>query len=396
MIRKYLILTLAVLLVMAGAAAIASAQDVPGVTEDTILLGTSGPMTGPANAVGTVIRSMETYFNAINAESGINGRQIELIILDDAYDPAKAQANVRKLIEDEQVFAVVGVLGASIVESVIDYIDASDVPWVGLISGSRKPSTPPRDNVFVGSPEHYWEAHVLYNYAVDEGEFENIGIFYQNDEYGAEGLAGAGDAAALKEMELAAEVPYEMFDTDFSTHALKMMQSEADAVLLYGNARFVSAFVKACEALGYSPQYFGSTPISGAELFDLVGAAWDGALVTTYTPDPFGDDDAAVWYRDAIEKYAENDSDRIVSTSTMKGFYYADFVVEGLMRAEEPLTRESFIAAMNSMDGVDGRFAHGITYNDNRRNGPSSFYILRADYENKTFERVTDWLTPED
>lgn len=396
MIRRYLIITLAVLLMVAGAAVVASAQDVPGVTEDTILLGTSGPMTGPANAVGTVIRSMETYFNAVNAEGGINGRRIELIILDDAYDPAKAQANVRKLIEDDQVFAVVGVLGASIVESVIDYIDTSDVPWVGLISGSRKPSMPPRDNVFVGSPEHYWEAHVLYNYAVDEGGFENVGIFYQNDEYGSEGLAGAEDAAALKGMELVSEVPYELFDTDFSTHALKMMQSGADAVLLYGNARFVSAFVKACEALGYTPQYFGSTPISGAEMFDLAGAAWDGALVTTYTPDPFGDDDAAVWYREAIEKYAESDADRIVSTSTMKGFYYADFVVEGLKRAEEPLTRESFMAAMNSMDNVDGRFVHGVTYNDEKRNGPSSFYILKVDYENKTFVRVTDWLTPED
>lgn len=374
--------------------------EVPEVVEsavlpgETILIGTSGPQTGPVSTLGIIQRSMKTYFDAVNAEGGINGRKIELIILDDAYDSSKTQANVIKLIEDEKVFAIVGILGAANIGAVIDYIDRSDVPWVGLIAGNRAPSTPPRDNVFVGSPEHYFEAKILTNYIVDELKVKKIGILYQNDAFGKEGLTGAREAAEKSGISLVAEVPYEVMDTDFSAHALSMMNSGAEAVLIYGHTTKVSLFVKASSALDYKPIYVGSTTVNDTKMFELVGEAWDGAMVGAYNPDPFGDSDAAKWYREALNKYASK-TDNVVGSMSMKGFYYADFLVEGLKRTEEPLTRVNFIKTMNSFKNVDGRFIHDVTYTSENHGGPNSFCIMKADNETKSYKKITDWLFPE-
>lgn len=376
------------------------AGETPGAVEgavapgETILIGTSGPQTGPVSTLGIIQRSMKTYFDAINAEGGINGRKIELIILDDAYDPSKTEANVIRLIENDKVFAIVGVLGAANIGAVIDYIDESDVPWVGLIAGNRAPSTPPRDNVFVGSPEHYFEAKILTNYIVEELGIEKIGLLYQNDAFGKEGLAGATEAAEKLGIELLASVPYEMMDTDFSAHALTMMESGAKAVILYGHTPKISLFVKAANALDYKPVYVGSTTVNDTKMFDLTGDAWDGALVGSYIPDPFGDTDAAKWYREALDKYA-NEADKVVGSMSLKGFYYADFLVEGLKRTEEPLTRENFIKTMDSFKDVDGRFIHGVTYGPESHGGPNSFCIMMADYGTKSYVKISDWLSPE-
>ncbi|MBN1572734.1 MAG: ABC transporter substrate-binding protein [Deltaproteobacteria bacterium] len=359
----------------------------------TILIGTSGPQTGPVSTLGIIQRSMKAYFDAVNADGGINGRKIELIILDDAYDPAKTRANVIKLIEGEKVFAIVGILGAANIGAVIDYIDKSDVPWVGLIAGNRAPATPPRDNVFVGSPEHYFEAKILTNYAANELGVKKIGILYQNDDFGKEGLTGAKEAAERLGIEIAAEVPYEVMDTDFSAHALAMMNSKAEAVILYGHTPKVSLFVKAANGLDYRPIYIGSTTVNDTKMFDLAGEAWDGALVGSYTPDPFDDSEASKWYREALHEYA-NEADKVVGSMSLKGFYYGDFLVEGLKRTKEPLTRENFIKTMDSFDNVDGLFIHGVTYNPESHGGPNSFCIMKGVYKTRSYIKITDWLSP--
>ena len=382
-------------LVVAVFSAVALAQEeVPGVTEDTILIGTTGPQTGPANAWGAVQRAMWTYFQALNEAGGINGRKLELIILDDGYYPPNALANVKRLVEEEEVFAIVGVLGAANAEAVKEYLDESDVPWMGIIAGHRGISEPPIDNAYVGYPQYYLGSQALTYYAVEELGIEKIGVFYQNDEFGGDGKAGAEKALEDLGLEVVEAVPYEVSDTDFSNHALTMMESGAEAVVLYGTAKHCALFVGSCAALGYLPQWLGTSAISDPVMISLLGEAWDGAIVANFAPNPQDDSEASVWYREQLEKYAEGEADTAPGTFTVAGFYFAEYLVEALKRAEEPLTRESLIDALDSFENVTGMFIHDVTYTDEDHRGQVTFYLMQADAEAGELVKITDWIYP--
>ncbi|MBN1574093.1 MAG: ABC transporter substrate-binding protein [Deltaproteobacteria bacterium] len=370
------------------------AEEVPGVTDTEILIGTTGPLTGPANAWGAVQRAMETYFKAINAEGGINGRNLKIVILDDGYMPPNALTNVKKLVEEEKVFAIVGVLGAANVEAVKDYIDKSDVPWIGVIGGNRSISEPPLDNVFVGYPQYYLGAQALVNYAAKDLGVKTIGVFYQNDEFGGDGLAGAEKAATENGIEVVERVAYEVSDTDFSAHALKMKQANPDAVVIYGTARHSALFVGTCAQLGFLPQWLGTSAISDPVMIKLLGKAWDGAIVANFAPNPQGDSEGALWYRKALEEYAESDVDKAIGTFTIAGFYFAEYLVEGLKKVKGPLTRESLIKSMNSFKNVSGMFIHDVTYSKKDHRGQTSFYLMKANAETGELEDITGWFYP--
>jgi len=372
----------------------AAAQDVPGVTEDTILIGTSGPQTGPASAYGEFNRSMGVYFKAINDEGGVNGRKIELINLDDGYYPPNALANVKRLVEEDEVFAIMGVVGAANVEAVKEYIDESDVPWLAIMAGNRGASEPPLDNVYGGAPQYYLTSQVLTRYAVEELGIEKIGVFYQSDAFGEEGKAGVEKVLSELGLEETVAVPFEVSDTDFSTHALTMLESGAEAVVLYSTAKHAALFIEACANLGYEPQWMGNFSLSAHVMFDLLGDKWDGAIVVSYIPDPRGDSEEAIWYRAQLEKYGETEADRSVGNLTMAGFFYGEYLVEALKRAEEPLTRESLMKALDSFDHVSGMFIHDATFTPEDRRGQTSFYLMQADTEANKLVRITDWIYP--
>jgi branched-chain amino acid transport system substrate-binding protein len=376
-------------------ATVAIAED-PGITKDEILIGTTGPLTGPANAWGAVQRAIETYFKAINAEGGINGRKLRLIILDDGYSPPNALTNVKRLIEEEKVFAIVGVLGAANVEAVKDYIDKSDVPWIGIIGGNRTISEPPIDNAFVGYPQYFLGSQVLVNYAVKELGIKTVGVFYQNDEFGGDGLAGAEKACKDNGIELVAKVPYEVSDTDFSTHALMMKQKNPDAVVIYGTARHAALFVGTCAKMGFLPQWLGTSAISDPVMIKLLGKAWDGAIVANFAPNPQGDTEGAKWYREILEKYAESDVDKAVGTFTMAGFYFGEYLVEGLKNVKGPLTRKALIKSMDSFKNVNGKFIHDVTYTKKDHRGQISFFLMKANAETGKLETISEWLYPAD
>ena len=284
--------------------------------------------------------------------------------------------------------------GTKVGQAVKDYMDESDVPWIGIIAGNRGMSEPPIDNGFVGYPQYYLGAQILVEHAVKELDLKKIGVFYQNDEFGGDGLAGAEVAAKKLRADIVAKVSYEATDTDLSAQALAMMESGAEAVVIYSTARHAAMFVGACAALGYMPQWLGTSAISDPVMIKLLGEAWDGAIVVNFAINPQGDSEGAIWYREQLEKYAKSDTDRAVGTFTAAGFYFAEYLVEGLKRAKEPLTRESLIDAMHTFKNLDGMFIHDVTYTPKDHRGQISFYLMEAIAAEGKLVEITDWLYP--
>ena len=135
----------------AGIVGIASggAHAETGVTNDAIIVGQSAPMSGPAAQLGQQMnRGAQLYFNAVNAAGGINGRKIELKVLDDFYEPDATARNTKTLIEDTKVFALFGYVGTPTSLAALKIANPAGVPFFAPYSGASALREPFARNVF--------------------------------------------------------------------------------------------------------------------------------------------------------------------------------------------------------------------------------------------------------
>ena len=115
----------------------------PGVTDDTVTIGTHTPLTGPAAAGYSSISAAATaYFDYLNDNGGVHGRSIEYIVKDDGYNPANTQTVVRELVQEDEVFAILNGLGTPTHTAVLDYLNQNEVPDLFVASGSTSWNQP--------------------------------------------------------------------------------------------------------------------------------------------------------------------------------------------------------------------------------------------------------------
>src|SRR5262249_4056839 len=129
-------IVLAAALSFGSAAAQAQKQYAPGITDTEIKFGQTSPISGPASAFSQVGRAEAAYFQMINDQGGVNGRKLNIIVLDDGYSPPKSLEQTRKLVEQDQVAFVFSSLGTPTNISVRPYLNDKKVPQLWLGSGS--------------------------------------------------------------------------------------------------------------------------------------------------------------------------------------------------------------------------------------------------------------------
>ena len=218
---------------------------VPGVTADTIKIGSWGPLSGPAAQWGTVLHAMNTYFQHVNASGGINGRKVQFIYRDDQYSPAKTPAVVRELVEKEQVFAIVGGIGTANGRAVADYLEQKGVPFFTPSSGDRFWSEGGKKNVYTVFPKYVTEGQILGDYAAKELKAKKIAVLYQDDDFGKQGLEGVKKGLEKhKGAELVVEVTCQPIDTDLSGQASKIAEKKPDVLVIYAAPKQAVTLVK--------------------------------------------------------------------------------------------------------------------------------------------------------
>jgi len=166
-----------------------------GVTANQIVVGTSGPLTGPIAAYGAISQGADAYFKYINDQGGINGRQFKFIILDDQYLPDKAVANARTLVADK-VFATVATLGTATNLAEDPILLKAGIPVTGVSTGSSDLMLPVLPMRWGLQPTYTVEGHVMTKWAIANRAVKTIGVFYQNDDFGKEELAAIKQEAA--------------------------------------------------------------------------------------------------------------------------------------------------------------------------------------------------------
>jgi branched-chain amino acid transport system substrate-binding protein len=366
----------------------ASAADtVRGVTDKEILIGQWGPQTGPAALWGVVGRATGVYFDLINAEGGINGRKIKYFLRDDGYQPAKTKAIAKEFVEKLGVFGVVGGVGTSTGMAVKDYLMQNKVPWVSPASGSSHWTQPFEKYLFSTFPQYFQEAYVLTQYAVEKMGKKKIAFFYQNDDYGKEGLDGAKKYLESKGMKLVAEVPVEVTDTDLKTHALKLKESGAEVVVMWVLPKHGAIILGVSKAIGFSPQWICCSTLSDPQLmFKVTKGLWKGVMYGNFVK---MDSPLVKKYQAAKDKYAPNE--KYTGLFYLAGFYFAEPMVEGLKRAGKDLNSESFVKAMETIKDWNDWIGYDCTFTATDHQGVKSVYMEKCGDKGARI-KVSDWL----
>ena len=163
----------------------------PGVTDSEIKLGTTSPYSGPASAYGVYGHGQTAYFQMINEQGGINGRKINLISLDNGYNPPKALEQTRKLVEEDNVLAIAGFLGTAPNTSVQKYLNGRKVPNLFLTSGADRFNDPKNYPWIVPLyPTYVGQGEIYAKFILTTHPGAKIGVLYINDDLGKDFLLG--------------------------------------------------------------------------------------------------------------------------------------------------------------------------------------------------------------
>ncbi len=348
---------------LAVPASVARAE--PGVTDKALLIGQSAALTGPAQALGQEMRlGAQLYFDQVNASGGIHGRKLQLISLDDGYEPERAAANTRKLIDEDKVLALFAYVGTPTSAAALPLFSEARVPFIGAFTGAELLRTPFNRYVFNVRASYFDETEKIVEHLTTTG-IRRIAVFYQNDAYGKAGLAGMERALGKRKLAIAASATVERNAVEVAAASRSIHAANPDAVVMISAYKSVAAFVRAMKAAGSTAQFHNVSFVGSKPLAAELGADGIGVAVTQVVPFPWsGMLPVTREYAELMKKAGQSD----LSFTSLEGYIAARVLVEGLRRAGREVSREKLIAALEGMSNTDiGGF--NINFSPSNHNG---------------------------
>ncbi len=369
----------------------ARAAPVPGVTDTEVTIGITGPLSGPAAAWGTIAYASEAYAKYVNDQGGVHGRKLKLVIKDDGYNPGRAVANFNEM--KDSVFAVLGTVGTAVLNANKDLVAEAGIPLIYPLGNVQVFAKQPKEKVrtvFQNYPDYADEAEFLVQQAAKIANTKKLGFFGQNDDWGKEGLAGAKKGLAAIPGATLAEVFYDVTDRELGTHALKMKESGAEAVILSCTVSHAAGMVKEMAKVGYRPQIFATFPLSDRDtLFRVVGELWAGVHYDSFGA--YRGEPAADQAIDTVVKIDPKLKGR--EAFALQGVADIRILVEGLKRAGRNLTREGFVKAMEGINDYDaGGLYPKHFYGPGHHHGFNAVRLMKTGKDADTLPtQVTPW-----
>ena len=364
--------TAALALVMAscGAGSGGDGGSAPGVTDDTIKLGTTQPLTGPAApGYARITKAMEAWFKHVNENGGVHGRDIELTVEDDGYNPTLTAEKTRKLVLQDEVFALVGALGTPTHSSVLDFIRQNQVPDLMVASGSlswNQSDTYP--STFGWQIDYEREGKILATYAQDKFADKTFCSFGQSDDLGADGVKGV--EAILGDDALKAKESYTVTNTNVAPAIGKLQAAGCEVVFSFSIPGFTALGMGTAAKLGYQPQWVVSNV--GADPAALKGLLKDSAAPLTngmVSDEYFAPlDPKNTWFQLFEEINKKYNPDLPLDRTLMFGYSLAYTATQALLAAGEDPTRESLLEAMKE-GGFEGPGLTPFAYSEDDHSG---------------------------
>lgn len=300
-----------------AAAAVDCPDSEPGLTDTSVKLGGTYPLSGPVAAYASVPKGVDAWFKHLNdTQGGITSadgktREIEWEFLDDQYSPPKTLENVRLLIEQENVWLVLNPLGTPSNMAIREYMNSVEVPQLFVATGAsawgrdidQYPWT-------IGYQPDYESEGIAYaQFALAQNPDAKVGILYANDDFGKDYLNGIRRGMGDKVDQIVAEVTYETTDATIDSQVSQVQNSGADVFMLIATPQFAIQGIKRVAALGWEPlKIVTSVSASVGAVIQPAGpdiaTGWHSSTYIKDSTDPeYADDPAVLEYKEILARY---------------------------------------------------------------------------------------------
>lgn len=316
-----------------------------------LLIGQTAGFTGPVSAgVQDVTRGAKLYLDAVNAEGGVGGEKVELVSLDDRFDPKVSAENARTLIEQKGVIALFLTRGTPHTEAVLPLLDRHAVPLVGPSTGAMVLHAPLRKYVFNVRASYQREAEKAMSHLAGIG-MQRIALLTGDDSFGNDALQGALRGLRTAKLEPAVRSAFDRDRPDFSRIAPEVARADAQGVLIVGTAQAVAQGIAAIRAAGSKAQLVTLSNNATPGFVAGLGPNAAGTIVTQVFPNERSVAVPMVKEAQALAKKGIPDGE--LSAAMLEGYASAKVLVEGLRRAGPKPTRATLQAALEGMRRFD-------------------------------------------
>jgi branched-chain amino acid transport system substrate-binding protein len=347
-----------------------------GVFDDKIIVGNSAATSGSYAPVGVPFNAgIEAYFKMINEAGGVNGRKIEFVHIDDEFDPVKGKAALSTLVEDDEIFALVGHFGTPVVGATIEDIKEYGIPAVYFATGIGQLYNDKAEGkdrgIFPVQPIYQTEGQIMVARAVGDFEAKKIGVIYTNDDAGKDLFAGVEAKAKELNIEIVAE-QVAAGATDVSSAVTSIKNANVDFVIGAAIQATIPTIVKELAAQNVNKDvittYVNVSPVISEAVineingkFDVYGLGWVDLVENA----------------DNLAAFTEWAPDYATNVYAMTGWIAGHFFVEGLKRVEGTVTWDKYMDALESAP-IKNPFGGEINFGDGLRAGTQEMNLSKV------------------
>lgn len=345
----------------------------PLVTADRIVFGQAAALGGPASALGTGMRQgILAAFAEANGAGGVKGRKLELVSKDDGYEPGRSAEATRELIEKERVFALIGPVGTPTSAAAQPIAAEREVPFIGPFTGAEFLRSAMRHNVVNVRASYFQETDMMVERLTKDLGASKIAIFYQNDAFGRDGLAGTKLALNNRKLLLAAEGTYERNTVAVEAGLARIKAESPEAVIMIGTYKPCAEFVRQAKQGRMKAAFMAVSFVGSDALAKELGETGPGVAVTQVVPDPRNASTPLVKRYQAALKAAEPDA--APGHVSLEGYIVGRLAIAALGRLDGIPTREDFLAAINKGGPIDVD-GFRLTYGDGDNQGSDNVFL---------------------
>jgi branched-chain amino acid transport system substrate-binding protein len=357
-------LALAVALV-AVPAALAGAADTPGVSQTTILIGGTVPVSGPESAYSVVAQGADAYFKYVNDHGGVFGRKIEYRYLDDGYDPALTVQQTRRLVEQDKVLAIFNQVGTEHTLATRAYLNQLKVPQLFAASGARTLGRDAKQYPWTLPylPSFFAEGRIYGSHIAATRRGAKVAVLYEASDFGRDLLSGLKAGLGGKGRVVAAE-GYAVTDANVASQIASLKASGASVLMIFALPKqTIQTFIES-DKLGWRPRaYVAAVSIDpfvmNVARFNTKNRTTEGAISTVFLKDAsnltrWGKDAGVKLYYAILKRYAPGSDPKAVAN--IYGMAVAHTLVTALKKAGPNLTRDSLLRAATTLNERDNPF----------------------------------------
>ncbi len=339
-------LTILIALVLMSGLVVTSikSQERIGIEDNRVTFGQSAAFSGPTGELGKAMRlGIQAAFEEVNSRGGIHGRKVFLNSLDDVYEPERAVSNTRELIENQNVFAIIGVVGTPTSRAVVPISEKAGVPFIAPLTGAGFLRDRGRFKTVINIRASYQqEINEMIERLTQDRRISKIAVLYQNDSFGRVGYNGAVNALRIYGMDLVGRSVYPRNTTAVKTALYDLLIKDPEAIIVVGAYDPVATAIKWAHKVGFKPVFMTISFVGSNALASSLGEnEFPDVYMTQVVPNYMAtNSQVAMEYREALSTFHPGES---FGFGSFEGYLAARVSIEAMKRCGRDIDRECFL-----------------------------------------------------